>query len=77
MKEKLLHILEVQLADTIKAQLLLPDGSYERVDRRGKEALNSQEVFCREAVEEARAEETIPEARVFIPRMHEEENSGL
>ncbi len=77
LKEKLLHILEVQLADTIKAQLLLPDGSYERVDRRGKEALNSQEVFCREAVEEARAEETIPEARVFIPRMHEEENSGL
>ncbi len=72
LKEKLIHILEVQLADTIKAQLLLPDGSYERVDRRGKEALNSQEVFCQEAVEEARAEENRPAARVFVPKMHEE-----
>ena len=30
LKEQLIHILDVQLADTMKAQILLPDGSYER-----------------------------------------------
>lgn len=30
LKEKVMHILEVQLRDTVKAHLLQPDGSYEK-----------------------------------------------
>ena len=51
LKEKVMHILEVQLRDTVKAHLLQPDGSYEKVDRRGKETFNSQEAFCMEAID--------------------------
>ena len=70
LKEKVLHILDVQLRDTVKAHVLQPDGSYEKVDRRGKETFNSQEAFCREAVEAAKAQETSRDDRVFIPEMH-------
>ena len=75
LKEKVLHILDVQLRDTVKAHLLQPDGSYEKVDRRGKETFNSQVAFCVEAMEAAKAQETPHDDRVFIPekRVSEEE----
>ena len=74
LKEKLIHILDVQLADTVKAQVLQPDGSYEKVDRRGKEAVTAQEVFCQEAIEAAREQENgARDSRVFIPEVHVEE----
>ena len=72
LKEELRRILDWQLADTVKAQVLKPDGSYERVDRRGKEKFNSQEAFCREAVRlagEARGDDAV-KSRVFIPERH-------
>lgn len=73
LKEKLIHILDVQLADTMKAQILLPDGSYEKVDRRGKEAVTAQEVFCQEAIEAAKEEaDDVRDSRVFIPEVHVE-----
>ncbi|WP_251495924.1 RNA degradosome polyphosphate kinase [Otoolea muris] len=70
LKERLLHILDVQLADNVKAQYLRPDGSYGKRDRRGRAPINSQEVFCEEAVRAAKAEETMKDpmrARVFVP----------
>lgn len=70
LKEKVLHILDVQLRDTVKAHLLQPDGSYEKVDRRGKETFNSQVAFCVEAMEAANAQETPHDDRVFIPEKH-------
>ena len=70
LKEKVMHILEVQLRDTVKAHLLQPDGSYEKVDRRGKETFNSQVAFCVEAMEAAKAQETPHDDRVFIPEKH-------
>ncbi len=73
LKAKIWHILEVQLADTMKAQELQPDGSYEKIDLRGKEHVTAQEVFCLEAVEEARRMAEAPDSRVFVPRMHVEE----
>ena len=72
LKEKVMHILEVQLRDTVKAHLLQPDGSYEKVDRRGKETFNSQEAFCMEATEAAKAQEEPHDGRVFIPEKHVE-----
>ena len=72
LKDKLIHILDVQMADTMKAQVLLSDGSYEKVDRRGKEPVNAQETFCREAMEAAKEENKGKDSRVFIPEMHAE-----
>lgn len=55
LKDELMHILKSQLKDTVKAHILMPDGTYEKVDRRGKESFNSQEEFCKEAIERAQA----------------------
>lgn len=69
LKEELLHILKSELKDTVKASVLLPNGSYEKVDRRGRQLLNSQEAFCREAIQKAKASEEIPvkDKRIFVP----------
>ncbi|MBP3217161.1 MAG: RNA degradosome polyphosphate kinase [Lachnospiraceae bacterium] len=70
--EKAIHILDLELADTEQASLLMPDGSYERVDRRGKEIVNSQKVFGEEA--KRAAEQSRGDARrtrVFIPETSE------
>lgn len=74
LKEELLHILESQLRDNVKASILQPDGSYEKPDKRGKTLYNSQEAFCREAVAKvkAAAEGDTLESRVFIPETHHE-----
>lgn len=67
LKEKALHILEVELADNVKARLLGSDGTYAKVDRRGKVAVNSQEQFCEEAVEAVPKENLVSSERVFTP----------
>ena len=72
-KEKAWHILETELADTEQASILQPDGTYEKVDRRGKTKVNSQLIFCEEAAEAARkARAVITEQRTFIPEEHRE-----
>ena len=55
LKEKVIHILKLELEDNVKAHLLQPDGSYEKVDKRGKVLVNSQDQFCEEAIEMAKA----------------------
>ncbi len=71
LKEKTAHILQCLLKDTLKAQILQPDGSYEKVDRRGKEPFGAQKNFCKEAIAATKAmEEDILEERVFIPEKH-------
>lgn len=73
LKEKTEHVLECLLQDNLKAQILQPDGSYEKVDRRGKMPFGAQKNFCEEAVAAAKAlEEDILEERVFIPEKHHE-----
>lgn len=68
-KEELLHILECQLRDNVKASVLQADGSYEKVDKRGKQRFNSQEAFCLEAAgkEEACKEAPATVTRIFTP----------
>lgn len=72
LKEELLHILTTQLNDTVKATVLQPDGSYVKVDKRGKKILISQEAFCREAVNKAKemGEKPVLASRTFIPEKH-------
>ena len=70
LKARICHILEVQLADNVKAQYLKPDGTYAKRDRRGKAPVCAQDTFCAEAIEAAKeaGKEQDPAAmRVFIP----------
>lgn len=72
-RAKAWHILDTELADTEQASILQPDGTYEKVDRRGKAKVNSQLQFCEEAAEAARkARAVMREQRVFIPEEHHE-----
>lgn len=69
-REQVLHILEVQLADNMKAHVLQPDGSYEKPDLRGKLKVCSQDQFCEEAAAAVRrklAEQEPRDTRTFIP----------
>ena len=70
LKERVIHILDVQLNDNVKAHFLQPDGTYVKKDKRGKALVISQEVFCEEAIQAARAEKDLTDPvknRVFIP----------
>ena len=72
-RAKAWHILETELADTEQASILQPDGTYEKVDRRGKAKVNSQLQLGEEAAEAARkARAVMREQRVFIPEEHHE-----
>ena len=67
-KEQAKHILDVQLADTLKAYILQPDGTYGKQDLRGKEKISAQSTFCNEAVAAAKKEkESSEDKRVFEP----------
>ncbi len=73
LKEELLHILNSQLKDNVKASILQPDGSYEKQDKRGKQLFNSQDAFCLEAIQKQEAAgESAIEGRTFIPETHHE-----
>lgn len=73
LKEKTAHVLECLLQDNLKAQILQSDGTYEKVDRRGKMPFGAQKNFCEEAIAAAKAlEADILEERVFIPEKHHE-----
>lgn len=68
LKEKAKHILDVQLRDTLKAHCLLEDGTYRKVDRRGKEAVEAQKTFCEEAIAAANeSKEKVRKKRAFDP----------
>ncbi len=74
--EELKHILTVEFEDNVKAHILQPDGTYLKVDKRGKKLVNSQDQFCREAWEKVPTPPTVTESRRFIPAeppVHEEE----
>ena len=65
LKERVIYILETLLADTVKARIELPDGTYERIDKRGRDLICAQEVFCELAVPQTK--DSIENSRVFIP----------
>ena len=73
LKEEVKHILQIQLADNVKAHILQPDGSYEKIDKRGKQLVNSQEYFCEEAHKKAATKTNPGHDRIFIPAEAPEE----
>ncbi len=70
LKEKLTHILDIHLKDTTNAHILQADGEYTKVDKRGKEVLSSQSLFCEEAMTAVRGEKEAVNKRIFIPEIH-------
>ena len=69
LKEKVLQILQYQLQDNLKAHVLQADGTYEKVDKRGKALFGSQVAFCEDAIAQALEANTEEKTdnRVFIP----------
>ena len=73
LQKRLMDILTIQLRDTEKAHLLTPEGTYEKVDKRGKGSYNSQLIFGQMAVERVKEQEKLINNRVFIPEKGMEE----
>lgn len=70
LKEEVIEILRVQLADTLKAHFMNKDGQYEKLSLRGKEKLEAQAYFCKQAIAGEEIEKKTVK-RVFVPRMKE------
>jgi polyphosphate kinase len=45
-KEKIKQIVDISLLDTMKARILNSNGCYTKIDKRGKELISSQKIFC-------------------------------
>ncbi|WP_418746074.1 RNA degradosome polyphosphate kinase [Frisingicoccus sp.] len=74
-KKEVMHILDIQLQDNVKAHYLQPDDTYQKPDKRGKTLVSSQDYFCQEAMEAAAEDKKKDEelSRVFEPMYHNEE----
>ncbi|MDW7670722.1 MAG: RNA degradosome polyphosphate kinase [Bacillota bacterium] len=67
-RSQVLEILKVHFADTLKTRMLQPDGTYKRVDMRGRERLEAQLYFCEKAREmDKRQRQAASAAIVFEP----------
>ena len=67
LKERVIYILETLLSDTVKARVELSDGTYERLDKRGREPISAQQTFCEWADSLAASDDPLVGSRVFIP----------
>ena len=67
LKKKVIYILETLLSDTVKARVELPDGTYERIERRSGDAISAQETFCEWAKNLVTTKDQVENTRVFIP----------
>jgi polyphosphate kinase len=67
LKKEVMHVLTEEFMDNVKAHVLQKDGSYEKIDKRGKTLVNSQEIFRKEAWDRVPKKVSIKESRVFIP----------
>ena len=72
LKKKVIEILHIQLADTLKAHIMHPDGSYEKQDLRRRDKLEAQTFFCKQAMNTASDEEKKIVSRIFVPRTKSE-----
>ena len=72
-RQRLIHILELCLADNVKGRRLMSDGSYQRIANDGASGLHSQKVHYREACD--LVDEATSRRAVFQPhRATEQEN---
>ncbi|HSN58841.1 MAG TPA: polyphosphate kinase, partial [Clostridiaceae bacterium] len=76
-KKKIIDVLDIELADTLKARILEQSGKYKKIDRRGKKSLDSQMHFCKLAVKEAKAETAEADRPVFEAVSLEDFETGV
>ncbi len=69
--DRVMEILEAQLRDTLRASIMNSDGTYERVDLRGKEKFDCQQYFVR-AANAHQDQDDWHETRRFVPQTHKE-----
>ena len=68
LKQKVKHILDVQLNDTLKAYEMTDDSTYVRIKPlRGKKSVGAQDTFCREAKKHSEPEKDFFKKRTFVP----------
>ncbi len=67
LKREVIHILDMEFQDNVKAHLLQTDDTYVKADRRGKVSVSSQDYFVEEAKEKVRVDSSVYTGRVFIP----------
>lgn len=67
LKERVIYILETLLADTVKARIEKPDGTYERIERHGSDLVCAQDTFCEWAQGLVATKDPVENSRVFIP----------
>lgn len=72
LKQRVIEILNIQLADTLKAHIMRPDGEYEKQDLRGREKVDAQQTFCKNAMSAAKHDSAKASSRVFVPKTKEE-----
>ena len=74
LKQEVIHILDIQLQDTLKAHILQPDGTYKKQDLRGKKKLCAQDYFRQEAIRNTNQRKKEQKARrTFEPMTGETE----
>ena len=69
-KKRLQHILDLELADNVKASIMDEKGEYHHPDLRGKKQINSQIIQCMEAVQQTQMLKKAEKSKrhTFIPR---------
>ncbi len=66
-RKEAMNILDIQLADTQKASILQPDGTYAKQAADGRELISAQTELCKYAQRRANRVEEARDSRVFIP----------
>lgn len=66
-RKKVMNVLDLALQDTSKSRVLNLDGSYNKIDKRGKETINSQEISLKPYLDEATPDEIALTRPKFVP----------
>ena len=73
-QNRLQHILDLELADNVKASIMDEKGEYHHPDLRGRKQINSQEMQCKEALEQTKMLKSRKksEKKLFKPVEHKD-----
>ncbi|ODA39758.1 RNA degradosome polyphosphate kinase [Desulfosporosinus sp. BG] len=66
-REKVMNVLSLALQDTCKSRVLNLDGTYNKIDKRGKETINSQEIFLNPYFGKTASDEVALFRSKFVP----------
>jgi polyphosphate kinase len=71
LKLEVKNILDIQLKDVVKSKIKEDNCNYSRIDRRGKEVINSQQYFEQAALDAVDSFSKVENQEIFVPRMSE------